>query len=555
MDLLSIKLKFSLFIFFDKMRKMLFESYYEIKLKDMKRSSCSIIIWGMMLTMLSVHSAISVSLCKQNETSYQENSGMHKKYSSEKDTKETMMAEFSRLLQIAAKDESFEQWSKANIATCESDGYAQECDWDPERMWCNKCTIKIHSWRAEYMFHPDLDKGVCTLQQVQITGDAMNESLLADVTKVVEVFLAKGTFVPANKKDDLEKSKWIWKSGHSTAELSSLPVDEDKYSGEEEQNNISNHKTVPRIFFSWLKSPLMHYETLIEADRDNDSENVEISERKEIDLCYQACLEAKLTKCKESYNAFENYWGLSSNSEHMHHQDYSQIFYDALIEALIKLSKTDKLAKDYPATVYWMDLLAREQCRFQGNTEVWEQKEKILQQYGLQYSASHSTTCYLVRNHFSYIALKRQDSIWGKRAFIERSEENWSSADGYGGMDALPDYGTLQDLKEIIRRDEEFIKYFPDSEVSGDVIHHLAYSYDALWSMSLAEIEHDRGKKNTVKSEDIDKARLKAVELFRKYLQKYSGTQDEMKMLNDRYELFKLEHKIDTHADFSPGIC
>jgi len=507
----------------------------------------------MILIVFAVHAGISGSLCKQNEPAHMENRQSQEPGSVTKNAREMIISEFNHFLQLAIADQSFEQWSKKNNARCESDGYTME--WDPAQMWCSKCTLEGHSWQAEYMFHPDLDKGMCTLQQVRVTGNSLDEIMLADIAKKIEAVLGKGTFVPANKKEHKDNSKWNWKSERNNAYLFLMPADESRYSEEEneEQDDSINHENVPRISFTWIKSPLLHFNTLIENFKE-DRDDWKIEKREEIDLCYQACLEAKLTGCKESYEALEHYNGFAIGDIYQKRLDYSQIFYDALIEALVKLNKTDKSAQAYPAIVYWMDLLAREQCRFQETTEDWKQKEKILQRYGLQYSSSHSTSCYLVRNHFSYIALKRQDSKWGKRAFLERSGENWSS-DRLGGVDALPGYGTLQELKEIIRRDEEFLKKFPESEISGDVIHHLAYSYDALWSMSLAEIRDDRQKENPEWLNDSEKARLIAIELFRKYLEKYSDKKDEMNIIIDRYELFKLERKIDTHADYRPGSC
>ncbi|OGF59547.1 MAG: hypothetical protein A2Y62_03640 [Candidatus Fischerbacteria bacterium RBG_13_37_8] len=97
---------------------------------------------------------------------------------------------------------------------------------------------------------------------------------------------------------------------------------------------------------------------------------------------------------------------------------------------------------------------------------------------------------------------------------------------------------------------------FPDAEVSSDVLHHLAYSYDALWSLSLAEMNQNSDNKNPPNLINAEHARLKAIELFKKYLKKYSHKQDELKNLNDRYEFFKLERKMNTHADYRPhGPC
>ena len=81
----------------------------------------------MILIVFALHAGMSVSLCKQNEPTHQESRQSQESGSVTKDAREMIISEFNHFFQLAVADQSFEQWSKKNNATCESDGYTMEC--------------------------------------------------------------------------------------------------------------------------------------------------------------------------------------------------------------------------------------------------------------------------------------------------------------------------------------------------------------------------------------------------------------------------------------------
>ncbi|OGF59548.1 MAG: hypothetical protein A2Y62_03645 [Candidatus Fischerbacteria bacterium RBG_13_37_8] len=183
--------------------------------QHMNKLRSLLIILNMTFLILVAYASIPTCALSQDEISPQENT-----VTATKESRKSILAEFKKLLQIAKQDVSYEYWSKTNSTLCESDGYPEQlCDWNPEAIWCNKCTIKMQSCRAEFMFHPDLDKGVCTLQQARIVSPFLDDAILTEAAQIIEKILGKGTLVFPNKKNKWDKLIWTWKSSNNEIEV------------------------------------------------------------------------------------------------------------------------------------------------------------------------------------------------------------------------------------------------------------------------------------------------------------------------------------------------
>ena len=459
------------------------------------------------------------------------------------------------LLKIMHRNDSYEKWSSENKANCVPFENVTTAS-DPEGLWCYRCYVRNNYFRATFTFYADIAKDACTLQNMESILYIAEESALEEVLKTAETFFGKSEKINADKMqeyewENLEGAALKFESQNGVAFLkyendsetcsesddycTSIPNQEANYdldfgNGSIKCKNPPPIKEPACYRLTWMGYPLLTEEKYSWENFYGHGSPIDNHQLEQREKAFEACMSAKLKKCDNGYVGL------------MEHK--VKLFDASFNEVLAHLKKMKVSDNQYPALVYWMDYLARNLLNFyRPDTK----RIQGLASFGLHYVNRERYMPYFSREQFKSIALKRQDSPWGRAAFIEMSEEVWRSDYCYP-EDMLEGAGTLQELKELIRREEDFLEKYPDEEVSAAVQQHLASLYESWWSLSKRNFcsDYDLDDESFI-SPEAEEARLKAIALYENYLKKHveNGDQGLIKIT-----LFKLKHKIDTCARY-----
>jgi hypothetical protein len=174
-----------------------------------------------------------------------------------------------------------------------------------------------------------------------------------------------------------------------------------------------------------------------------------------------------------------------------------------LSEALREWQMADQNSADYPAKSFCLHqaipvLLPREK----GDT----QSEKQLG--GMSYTFYDPDGGYLLNDNpvdLEKLATKYPGSPWGQQAFLIMTLFGWSNQ-------PMRCQGGSDQFREVISHSENFLKRFPDTEISPVIRLELAKAYATWWNLS--QNQDDPNVKSEEYKSGSEDARLHAIKIF-----------------------------------------
>lgn len=403
-----------------------------------------------------------------------------------------------RLLALGADAVTLEAWPGAREARCHG---PREVECEDEETACHTCVLVRGGVRARYEFHPDLAAGDCTLQRVRIDfgapGPERNEVVaLADLlpgwNREPEDVAAAG------------HGGWpvVWSSGDDRLQVGPVGPSSDDF---------TDQLLLERKAFR--KSALAR-------DRVGPHERWRSRIERRRSWLHEACRSAGSSGCGSGPEIEEK---------------------DLVLAAAI--DRFRGTARADPAIVYLIDGLLRDGAG-------WDPETSRLRPGVAGGFAEERATpeggFVTPRTQLITIALTRQDSLWGRRAFLEMFESGWVSIEEE--EESVP--GAVRHLGAIALA-EAFLLAHPGSETSPAILLALARAYDSWWSQSLAGEEacaYDGYP-------DGEPARRKALDLYRRYRRERGRLLDAAERLLLDETVFRLERRIDTLERFLGPIC
>jgi hypothetical protein len=454
-----------------------------------------------------------------------------------------VVREFEPLFALAEAASGYEEWPARARGECVP--FARDAG-SQDLPWCSLCKLASPKWRATYSFYPDLVKGTCTLQEVEIRSSIADGLLQQDLRAFLDSRLGAGVR-PSEGARIAEfgsgswDSTWTWRRSH---DLAYLFVDaKDKRRGGSASSG-----------FLWRRDPLLARQQAAEEEAFRTSED---AEPREGDLALQACEAAGLKHCgrvsdlleqanvskKRSVKRPASSGGATKGERR--EPDFAAIergLDAALGGALERLRGVPRTGPEYPALVYWTDFLAgmRGFLRYprdpmpgwREHEAEWQARMKTLARDGLTYEDDHLGGDWVpVHTMLNEVALARQDSIWGQRAFLAMTRRGW---DPHCCCTSDEDAFT-----PVIERGEKFLREHPDSRLFLDVLGEVAAAYETWWSLSKAGPQDVYASNPESYAEGAGPARQRAIELYRLYAEK-------RRKPSVQQVLFRLEKSIDT---------
>lgn len=403
--------------------------------------------------------------------------------------RERLTKDLSRILSLFKKDMTYSAWKGRKEATCRTFS-GDSFHHSPSEVWCTECEILGEKWKAHFYFYPDLSRNDCTLMQMTIFFHLPDKSLMKDLEKSVSDFLGKKEELQSS--DDINVfgcGSWYsirrWKRKENLAYLY-LDGHKERYGGS------------PWIGFLWRRSPLLEKEEK-EYEDDFSMEHPTEDEWKEVAL--NACREASLSGCSEAAAAIK--------------ERQADGIDQALNSALQALQNTGEKSVSFPPLAFWVDALADARSLVRDlDHKAWQKRRNELKRFGLEYRDYHlAGRPLLLRTLLKKLALHHKKSFWGRVAFLKMTRRGWEVG---GACENGSD-----DFRLVIRYGEEFLRSYPDSEVSRAVLLEVARAYETWWSLSRASrdpyVDPRRYRSGA------DNARKNAIRLYKSYLTALEG--------------------------------
>lgn len=452
-----------------------------------------------------------------------------------------VVREFEPLFALAEAASGYEEWPARHRAECIP--FAGNGD-SRHLPWCSLCKLASSEWRATYSFYPDLEKGTCTLQEVEIRSSIADGLLQQDLL----AFLASRLGASVRQSEDRIsefgsaswESTWTWRRSHDLAYLF-VDAKEKRRGGSASSG------------FLWRRDPLARQQ----AAEEDALPAAEDAEPREVDLALQACGAAGLKQCDRVSNLLEQANVTKKRSAkrpaasggatkgERRAPDFAAIergLDAALVGALERLRSVPRTGPEYPALAYWTDFLAgmRAFLRYprepmpgwREHDREWRARMNSLARDGLTYEDDHLGGDWVpVHTMLNEVALARPDNIWGQRAFLAMTRRGW---DPHCCCTSDEDAFT-----PVIERGEKFLREHPDSHLFLDVLVEVAAAYETQWSLSKAGPDDVYASNPESYAEGADLARQRAIELYRLYAEKRGKP-------SVHQVLFRLERNIDT---------
>ena len=142
----------------------------------------------------------------------------------------------------------------------------------------------------------------------------------------------------------------------------------------------------------------------------------------------------------------------------------------------------------YPARAFCVHELVPSQLTPAGfpgpDPQVWRQPTSLMIEFrniGIEYFYYSPDAAWTLREDpvdLDELAAKYWSSRWGREAFLMMTQMGWS----HGACAEGPDQ-----FREVIKHSEEFLKVYPQSEVSDRIRLELANAYATWWNVSQME--------------------------------------------------------------------
>ncbi len=420
-----------------------------------------------------------------------------------------LVKHFAGLLAHLRKPPTYETWAVKEKTTCvrfQLDGFS---DYRSADLWCDKCVATDADGSYTYLFFPDLEKDACTLQQVDVRINKAAEATYKKLEKAVAKLLGPGKAEDDVKKID-ERDSYSWKAVR-------------QWSGAGDSAYLFFVGAVPTklaeapVGFLWRGSRLKE---LGDLNEQSESDRVEYyKSAATIAFAVRACKESGLPGCEDAGKAMSG---------------KDRVGLDGAIDlALEKLKVIDKTGPSFPPLAYWIDQMVEERMGF-GEEEDWThwgKRVEQLSQRGLHFEEDKRYICgyKYYPDLTKQIASQRQDSVWGAYAFADMLQLNVCD----GG-----------DYRQATKLGEEFLQAHPESEASGSILLETAKAYETWWSLANA-VPYVQGELEFTNDhpEQAETARLKAIELYSRYVAQYASRDEKARL---QQILFRLKHKIGT---------
>jgi len=135
-------------------------------------------------------------------------------------------------------------------------------------------------------------------------------------------------------------------------------------------------------------------------------------------------------------------------------------------------------------------------------------------------------------------AMKHLNSRWGREAFLMMTKLGWSLGNCHEGAD--------YQFREVIRRGEEFLKTYPESETSNSIRFEVASAYATWWTLS-ASPTPERYKQGG------ETARERAIELYQQYIEHQKApnryVENDVKALQARRPFRQIDYHCEDYED------
>lgn len=479
---------------------------------------------------------------------------------------DTILCDVQGLLERGAAPATYDEFRATPGAACGVFEGGKISD-PPAALPCFTCTVRLAGATGRYEFFPDAAGEVATLQQVHITspwldaGGVPSESnaaaaslgMAVDALIAAQARGASGTDAggfdsPTMTKDPDLSSVLDYVEAFPPQALKAWPSVRVWRPGADLV--VRYWEVLPdggpqaRLGVAWRRGPLTEVERAWDAEVGLDrygpdfgskdwrlGEQVFYRERLYPVDAYEACREARLTKCGEGRLGIERL-------------DQQQLG-GPLDEAVAALSRAADPIKT-PALAFWADQLATAwglACRLGTGPA----NRDALAAVGFEYQYSRCREEWeLHRDLLQRLALERQDARWGQLAFRVMSRRGWEVGSVCEGG---PGHSPADD---VIARGEAFLRAHPDSYLRSEIAFDIATAYEGRWVVWGRE-------ENAAVAPDLykpgaEEARRMAIVYYRLVL---DGDLDlgEVERTWLRQKLFRLERRLNTWQEFYYCDC
>jgi hypothetical protein len=412
-------------------------------------------------------------------------------------------AELDKILKSASDAPAFRQGLLGSCQPSTPDDQATDYDQDHE---CQRCTESGVGWSATFRFLPDPDRGECTLQQVELSvsdvrleesfrrhlSDAWGEPPHAtEFVNADQLWLVNPLGTPSGWQLPAGRA-WLYK------------VIEPPYA----------------LRFLWRKSRLVE---LLEAS---------ISDEGHRNVSLEACRQAGGDDC----DAADTQNGKDENSRANAEAPFRR--------SLLRLAGTKQDDPSIPAQLYRTQLLGELIASLAEYPEDPVSTAGILNKKFPELEAVKASfttggwkgeSIVFASSFRTRLLDEYQNVQWGRQAFLDSLDEYDGYSDGCDASGFAP-------VADAIRKAEDFLTRYPETETSDDVRLRLAQAYETWWSISISGSETgDQFDDDVpVALAGREQAKQKALAFYRRL----AARPGDHVWLKDK--IFRLEHNLDT---------
>jgi hypothetical protein len=169
-----------------------------------------------------------------------------------------------------------------------------------------------------------------------------------------------------------------------------------------------------------------------------------------------------------------------------------------------------------------------------------------LQEMGIAYWYYAPDRNWVVENPVDLLSLatRHLNSRWGREAFLMMTKLGWSVGECREGPE--------HQFREVIRRGEEFLKEYPESETSDSVRLEVAEAYATWWTLSVSKPDPPYLSPDRYKSGGED-ARENAIQLYQQYLSRQKTpkqyVENNLKALREKRPLKRFDYYCSDYED------
>jgi len=401
--------------------------------------------------------------------------------------------DLTSLLDLGGEAWCYEAWPGHPRATCRAmSGHGYESFY--EDLWCFECVVDEEACRAAFRFFPDLSRGACTLQEVQVEILVDRRGLSPVVTRTVEARLGQPTPPSASATREIGCS--------SGGEIRRWAREDDFACLYLDEYGLYGRLPPPReaAGLLWRRAPLTGL-------RDEDPESPARHEDRPA-VAAEACRDARLAQCDGA---------ICDQRAHV----------AAVHAALDLLEKLPPSSPRAAPLAYWLNYMAGDESGhlLSGNAS---ERERLAQRGVLYVDARDWLE--LQNPWLRDLAERQPRSKWGQRAFLELIRHHVGDDDPNGDA-----------FRVVIRRGEAWLREHPGTAIDADLRLELALAYETWWSLSKAAPDRWHPEESARYAEGAEQARRRAIQLYRRV-----RPLDAHERIWLEQRLFRLERDIDT---------